>query len=125
MKSAITIFFEEMAHHIGDGPMRFAPDYDNLRSINAQIEALSDEELECFNALKHKWEARYPTEKFADEMILRFARCSPGNRFDKKAAWKTMKSYEKSYVALSIVQMEAQLRTKVSTPLLLLLLQAA
>jgi hypothetical protein len=114
MKSPIVIFYEEITRNVGEGPMRYAPDFEQLRSITSQIEALTEDEKKCFDAIKEKWECRYPTEKFADEMILRFARCSPGTPFDKKAAWKTMKSYEKSYISLSIVDMERQLRTKVS-----------
>ena len=116
IRSAAAIFFEEMEASIGKGPTRFAPEIDSLRSVETQLEMLSPSEKDCLLTLKNKWELAHPEEPFADEVYLRFARCSPGKKFDEKSAWKTMKSFEKALVTLSITDMKKQLYTKTLFP---------
>jgi hypothetical protein len=99
---------------LGPGPMRFAPHGE--RSIQEQIDSLMREEINCVDTLKAKWNKEHPNEEdqFSDEMILRFARCSPGTKkFNPKAAYKVMKKYDRRYLTLSAYSMEKQLLSKV------------
>lgn len=97
---------------LGPGPMRFAGTGE--KSIMEQIEALNSEEKKCFDDLKEKWNKKYPDQPFSDEMILRFARCSPGNdKFNSHASWKVMKKYDRRYLDLKAEKMEQQLLSKV------------
>jgi hypothetical protein len=92
--------------------MRFAPHGE--RSIEEQIESLQSEEKECFDSLKKKWNTENPEQTFSDEMILRFARCSPGTKkFNSKASYKVMKKYDQRYLTLTAGGMEKQLFSKV------------
>jgi hypothetical protein len=100
------------------GPERFAPSKDE-RTIQEQIEDLSTEEKECFDNLKKKWSEKYPDDKdlFEDEMILRFAYCSPGTqKFNEKASWKVMKNFDKRFLNLKAADLEKQLLTKTLFP---------
>ena len=99
LRSSANIFYEEMERSIGAGALRFAPDIKHLKSVAAQLEELTDAQKDCFASLKVKWEAAHPEMLFPDEMYLRFARCSPGQAFDEKSAWKVMKSFEQRYAA--------------------------
>lgn len=96
-----------------EGPMRFAPKGE--RSIQEQIDALTEAEKACFDNLKKKWEK--DGEPFSDEMYLRFARCSPGTKkFNEKASWKVMKKFEKRYLDLKAADLEKQLASKTLFP---------
>ena len=103
---------DEARKALGDGPMRFAPL--DERPIADQIAALNAEEKECFDNLTNRWE-KEGSFTLSDEMILRFARCSPGKKkFNEKAAWKVMKKYQERYLELKASDLESQLETKVS-----------
>lgn len=102
--------FVALAKKLGEGPMRFAPVGE--RSTDEQIAALSSQEKQCFDKLKAKWEAK-KSHSFSDEMILRFARCSPGTtKFNEKTAWKVMQKFDPRYLELTAAGMEQQLRSK-------------
>lgn len=93
------------------GTQRFAPKGE--RTIEEQIDALTKEERECFESLKSRW-LEYAEFRFDDEMILRFARCSPGKKkFNEKASWKVMKRFDKRYLDLTASKLEGQLLTQV------------
>jgi hypothetical protein len=95
------------------GPQRFAPTGE--RSIEEQIQSLTEAERGCFDNLKEKWAAKYPDQPFSDQMILRFARCSPGTeKFNEAASWKVMKKFDRKYLTLKAASMEEQLLSKVS-----------
>lgn len=105
-----------MNSSIGDGPLRFAPK--NERSVQEQIEALSESELECFHNLKSTWGRKHPNDGFSDEMYLRFARCSPGSKkFDEKSALKVMKKFDRHYLDITAAGLEKQLASKTLFPL--------
>jgi len=96
------------------GLERFAPSKDE-RTVQEQIAALSKEEQECFDNLKRKWSEKYPNDAdlFDDEMILRFAYCSPGTeKFNESASWKVMKNFDKRFLNLKAVDLEEQLLSK-------------
>jgi hypothetical protein len=96
---------------LGDGPVRFAPVGE--RTIDEQIAALASGEKECFDNLKAKWEKQKDSAPYSDEMILRFARCSPGSKkFNEKTAWKVMNKYDPRYLELTAAGMEDQLLSK-------------
>jgi hypothetical protein len=115
-KSCANVDPDKLRKVITKGQMRFAPETKE-RSIKTQIRDLNSPQLECFEHLKHKWQLRYPDEPFSDEMILRFARCSPSEPFDAKSAWKVMKKYSRRYDRLNAYKLERQLRTKTAFPL--------
>jgi hypothetical protein len=95
------------------GPLRFAPS-DEERSLQAQLDALTDAERTCLDHLKSKWQAQYPQTPLSDAMVLRFARCSPGaTKFNEKAAWKVMKHFDMRYLTLTASSLESQLLSKV------------
>jgi hypothetical protein len=112
----------EMREVLSEGPMRFAPALPE-RSIEEQLLSLSDKERECFEALSDAWDARYPLEGLSDELVLRYARNSPGTeRFDKKSAWKGMALLHKhasvvKQLSLTVANMEEQIMTKTLFPL--------
>lgn len=109
---------------LGPGPMRFAPKGE--RSFLEQLEALSPEERQCFDNLKEKWNKHVeenkekgatPNHSYSDEMILRFARCSPGRKkFDESALWKVMKKFDPRYMTLTAEGLEEQLMSKTLFP---------
>ena len=102
--------FDALSKKLGEGPMRFSPIGE--RSIEEQIAALTPEEKECFDTLKTKWERKI-THSYSDEMILRFARCSPGvKKFNDKAAMKVMLKFNPGYLELTAAVMEKQLLSK-------------
>jgi hypothetical protein len=104
-----------MSESLGDGPMRFA--LKDERSIEEQIQALTESEKECFNSLRRKWEEKHPDDAFSNELYLRFARCSPGkDKFNEKAAWKVMKKFDKHYASLKAADLEKQLASKTLFP---------
>ena len=99
-------------------PERFGPP-PGERTVQEQIDDLSPEELECFENLKRRWSKKYPEEAdlFDDEMILRFAYCSPGPaKFNEAAAWKVMQNYDKRFLSLTATYLEEQLSTKTLFP---------
>jgi hypothetical protein len=97
---------------LGPGPMRFAPIGE--RSFQEQLSGLTKKERECFDNLKKRWESKEAS--FSDEMILRFARCSPGRqKFVEAASWKVMKKFDPRYLELTAAKQEKQLLTKVRT----------
>lgn len=102
------------AHKIlGNGPMRFA--LIGERSVKEQVDALNPTERECFDTLKKIWEEKHPDSPFADEMYLRFARCSPGaKKFNEKAAFKVMQKFDKRFLSLVAAGLGIQLMSKVS-----------
>ena len=95
------------------GPDRF--DYrKGQRSIDDQIASLSEQQRECVENLKKRWEAENPDLPFSSEMYLRFARNSPGQRtFNEKASWVTMKNFDHRFLSLTAEALEEQLSTKV------------
>jgi hypothetical protein len=97
---------------LGPGPLRFAP-AEKERSIKDQINALNPSERSCFDHLKQKWEKKYPDDTFSNEMFLRFLRCSPGEAFHERPAWKIMKAYPQRCRNLTAASLEHQLKTKV------------
>ena len=102
-----------MSSSLGDGPLRFAPK--NERTIQEQMDALSDSEKQCVQALKTKWEEK--NEPFPDDMYLRFARCSPGTKkFNEKASLKVMKKFDRRYLDLTAAELEPQLASKTLFP---------
>eukprot|EP00545_Synedropsis_sp_CCMP1620_P003274 CAMPEP_0119003778 /NCGR_PEP_ID=MMETSP1176-20130426/758_1 /TAXON_ID=265551 /ORGANISM="Synedropsis recta cf, Strain CCMP1620" /LENGTH=284 /DNA_ID=CAMNT_0006955405 /DNA_START=66 /DNA_END=920 /DNA_ORIENTATION=+ len=109
-----TLDLKALSNTLGDGPMRYAPAGE--RSIEEQIAALTPEEKECFDTLKAKWNDKDRKKKphdYSDEMILRFARCSPGSKkFNEKAAWKVMKKCDPKYLDLTATELEEQLLSK-------------
>jgi len=100
------------------GPERFAPAKEE-RTTEEQIAGLSEEEKECFDNLKSKWNKKFPdvAEQFGDGMLLRFAYCSPGKRkFNEQASWKVMKNFDRRFLSLTAVGLEEQLMTKTLFP---------
>jgi hypothetical protein len=99
------------------GQERFAPSKEE-RTIQEQIAGLSKEEKECFDNLKAKWAEKYPDKGLDDEMILRFAYCSPGTKkFNEKTAWKVMKNFDRRFLNLKAVDLEEQLLSKTLFPI--------
>jgi hypothetical protein len=97
---------------LGDGPMRFAPHGE--RTLQEQLDTLTDEERKCIETLKQKWHTNHPDQPFSDEMYLRFARCSPGiKKFNAKASEKVMKKFNRRYITLTASSLEDQLLSKV------------
>ncbi len=101
-----------MEKELGPGPMRFAPV--NERPLQEQLDSLTPDEKKCFDELKSKWEREHPNEPFSDEMILRFARCSPGaKKFNTKTAWKVMQRFDRRYLTMKASDIEHQLMSQV------------
>jgi hypothetical protein len=97
---------------LGPGPMRFAPHGE--RTAQDQIDSLVGDDLKCFEALKKKWQKEYPDKPYTDSMILRFARCSPGEKkFNAKSSYKVMKNFDRRYLTLTAEALEDQLLSKV------------
>lgn len=104
---------------VATGPERFVPSKDE-RSIEDQIVSLNTEEKKCFDNLKAKWneETSDRSFQFDDEMILRFAYCSPGEKkFNEKASWKVMNQFDKRFLNLRAVDLEQQLLSKTLFPI--------
>lgn len=105
--------FTALEKELGPGPMRFAPVGE--RSFQEQLDSLSPDEKKCFDELKSKWEHDYPNDPFSDEMILRFARCSPGaKKFNAKTAWNVMRRFDRRYLTMKASDIEPQLMSQVS-----------
>lgn len=103
--------FTALKKKLGDGPMRYASLGES--TIEEQIVALSPEEKKCFDNLKAKWEAKKDSVPYSDEIILRFARCSPGaKKFNEQSAWKVMNKFDPLYLDLTAAGMEKQLLSK-------------
>lgn len=99
------------------GPQRFAPSKEE-RTIQEQLANLTKEEKECFDYLKQKWDKKHPGEPFTDEMILRFAYCSPGTtKFNQKTSWKVMKKFDRKFLGLKASDIEDQLLSKTLFPI--------
>lgn len=98
---------------LGPGPLRFATM--DERHIQIQIDTLTRSEYESFMSLRQKWLANGKF-RLADDMILRFARNSPGKSFNVKSAFSTMKHFDKHYLELYAADIEKQLLSKVSMP---------
>ena len=104
--------FNALEKQLGPGPMRFTTKGE--RSLEEQLASLTESERQCFDSLKQKWNDKHPETPFSDEMILRFARCSPGKKkFQKDASWKVMKKFNQRYLTLKAESMESQLLSKV------------
>ena len=90
------------------GPERFAPSKQE-RTIEEQLAGISKEEKECFDNLRKKWNAKFPdnSKTLNDEMLLRFAYCSPGDqKFNDQATWKVMNNYPTHFLTLKAVDIE-------------------
>jgi hypothetical protein len=97
---------------LGNGPMRFA--LIGERSVKEQVDALDATERGCFDTLKKNWEEKHPDSPFADEIYLRFARCSPGaKKFNEKSAFKVMQKFDKRFLSLVAAGLGIQLMSKV------------
>jgi hypothetical protein len=88
-----------------------------VRTIQEQIDGLSETQRHCFDELKSRWEMRcsrsgqndddgdgnadIPSNPFSDEVILRFARCAPAGPFVTESAWKVMKKCNPRYMTLT------------------------
>eukprot|EP00980_Cylindrotheca_fusiformis_P006929 scaffold1443_cov113-Cylindrotheca_fusiformis.AAC.3 len=83
------------------------------QSFEDILECLKNSEYSCFCKLKKDWEDTFPNRPLKDEMILRFARCSPGPPFDSQSAWKVMKKYDWRYTTLTAKGLKSQLETKI------------
>ena len=109
----MTVDTKTLEAELGPGPLRFGPSSDE-RSLEEQLTSLTVQEKECFDTLKSKWEAAHPDLPFSDAMYLRFARCSPGlKKFNVKASWKVMKSFDQRYLSLTAETLEEQLLSQV------------
>lgn len=98
---------------LGPGPLRFA--HPNERPVAEQLASLTPAEKTCVEELKAAWKAQPHSVPFIDEMILRFARNSPGpTKFNSKTALKVMKKYDRRYSALTAARLESQLLTQTS-----------
>lgn len=80
-----------------------------------QLLSLSLSQRACVDKLKSQWE-EYDESKhvFPDDWYLRVARCSPGDPFNFKSAWKVLKRFECHYFDLQMSKMEKSVLTKVS-----------
>lgn len=106
--------FPQLEKELGPGPMRFA--LKDERSYQEQIDDLNENERQCVENLKRRWEEKEEL-KFPDEMYLRFARCSPGkNKFVESASWKVMKKFNPRYLNLKAETLEKQLLSKTLFP---------
>lgn len=85
------------------------------RTVEQQLASLSLSQRACVCKLKSQWE-EYDGGKhvFPDDWYLRVARCSPGDPFTFKSAWKVMKRFECHYFDLQMSKMEKSVLTKVS-----------
>jgi len=100
---------------LSPGPLRFAAEGE--RSISQQISSLSLSEKQCFDNLKTRWKESHPDKPLSDEMILRFARCSPGaNKFNEKTAWRVMQRFDRRYLVLTATRLRSQLLSKTLFP---------
>jgi len=102
---------------VPSGLERFAPSK-NERSIQDQISGLTTEEKKCFDNLKAKWNETFSKDyQVDDEIILRFAYCSPGEKkFNEKASWRVMENFDKRFLNLKAVDLEQQLLSKTLFP---------
>lgn len=106
--------FDALKSELGDGPMRFAAPEE--RPLEDQIGDLDESEKKCLDELKKTWE-NGNGPGFADEMYLRFARCSPGRKkFNKNASLKVMKKFDQRYLTLTAASLETQLLSKTLFP---------
>jgi hypothetical protein len=85
------------------------------RTVKQQLASLSLSQRACVAQLKSQWE-EYDGGKngFPDDLYLRFARCSPGNPFNIKSAWKVMKRVECRYFHLQMSKVEKSVLAKVT-----------
>jgi len=100
------------------GLERFVPSKDE-RTVQEQIASLTTKEKKCFDNLKAKWNSGTADDFFEldDEMILRFAYCSPGSeKFNEKASWKVMEKFDRRFLKLKAVDIEHQLLSKTLFP---------
>jgi len=101
------------------GPERFAPS-EKERTVSEQIAGLCDEEKKCFESLRSKWNDKRPSGQpaMSDELILRFAYCSPGEKkFHEKSSWKVMKHFDATrFLNLRAANLEKQLSSKTLFP---------
>ena len=110
------IDFDKIKNELGDGPARFVPIGE--RSFKDQLEALTEEERECYDTLKKRWEELVRVKKdiklFSDPMYLTFARCSPGTKkFNPGSAFKVMKNYDQRFLSeVNASTLESQLRSR-------------
>jgi len=102
------------------GPERFAPSEDE-RTIQDQLAGLTADEKKCFDNLRAKWNEKTSDDSYPldDNMILRFAYCSPGEKkFDEKASWKVMEKFDKRFLNLKAAAgLEQQLLSKTLFPI--------
>lgn len=102
--------------NLGEGPKRFA--LVGERTLEKQMEDLTEEQRACINTLRKKWAKVSPGhEPYDDAMLLRFSRNSPGKtKFNPKTAIKTMKNFDRRYKELRVTDMERQLLTMTMFP---------
>jgi CRAL/TRIO domain len=86
--------------------------------VAEQLDALSDKERLCVFTLTDKWNATYPANPIPLNLVLRYARNSPGEeRFNAEAAWRTLIKLGKQpsiagQMILTVSNLEHQLRKK-------------
>jgi hypothetical protein len=118
-----TIDLQLAEQELGAGPMRFSRKGE--RSLQEQLESLSEPNRQTYEHLAKKWNdrarggGRFP---LTYEWILRFARnnCSYSKTntghnivFQERKAWKAMRKFKKRFSKLTIAgELEDQLRTK-------------
>lgn len=110
-----------MKEKLGEGPMRFAPEKVE-RTLEQQLDDLRDEERACFDAIMDRWDAKFPAETVPDDLVLRYARNSPGVPYNAKASWNIMKKLYgdkriQHQLSIKAAAMDQQLMTKTLFPL--------
>mmetsp|Transcript_4544 Transcript_4544/g.11909 ORF Transcript_4544/g.11909 Transcript_4544/m.11909 type:complete len:278 (-) Transcript_4544:322-1155(-) len=111
----MTANWDAIEKELGPGPMRFAGKKE--RTVQEQLAALTKDERRCVDELRSKMKEKKDMIQFDDEMLLRFARCSPGTqKFNTKASWKVMKKFDARYLTLRAKDLEQQLLSETLFP---------
>ena len=121
---AVNSQFNSLSNYVPTNQMTPYPAPGLSRNVSAeqtpyeqQMASLSVEKRACVIHLKMKWERRVHGESvLPDEWYIRFAKCSPGDPFDARSAWKVMTKFDPRYLNLSILSMEKQLLSKILFP---------
>lgn len=95
---------------------RFANERREERSFEEQMASLTINERGVVTSLKARW-IKSGRPPFPNMWYLKFARCSPGQPFTFKTAYKSMRKYNQYYMNLTIVMMEQQLLHKMLFPI--------
>eukprot|EP00339_Tiarina_fusa_P029991 CAMPEP_0117057156 /NCGR_PEP_ID=MMETSP0472-20121206/39666_1 /TAXON_ID=693140 ORGANISM="Tiarina fusus, Strain LIS" /NCGR_SAMPLE_ID=MMETSP0472 /ASSEMBLY_ACC=CAM_ASM_000603 /LENGTH=530 /DNA_ID=CAMNT_0004773903 /DNA_START=69 /DNA_END=1661 /DNA_ORIENTATION=+ len=121
-----TIDLQLAEQELGSGPMRFSRKGE--RSLQEQLESLSEPNRQTYRLLVKKWNDRarlgggFP---LTNDSILRFARnnCTYSKTdtghnliFQERKAWKAMRKFKKRFWKLTAAELEDQLRTKTLFP---------